>query len=524
MIDVFRPVWLDDVPAERFPRLEGDRQADVAVIGAGLTGLTAGLLLRRAGLSVIVLERQLAARAATAHTSGHLTAVPDVPLRTLVSRFGESGAQTVVQACQQALDTVERLCGEGADATGFLRVPAFRWTDDAKQHDALRDEALAAARLGLHATLVERTPLPFEVAAAIRFDDQAIFQPVRYAARLARAFVEAGGSLYEETPVESIEAESDHRGRVAAGGHVVRARAVVHATQTPVGRVVSVQARLAPVTSYVVVARLSAPVPFGLFWDSEDPYHYLRPLAPGSDRMVAGGCDHKTGQPGETSGFEQLEAWLRGRFRVADIERRWSFGLYEPADGLPYVGRLGDGPEYVASGYAGVGLSFGTAAATLLCDEIVGRSNPLGEVLRATRLKPLASAADVAREGADNAWRLVRDRLQRPELRDEQELAPGEGRIVEHDGHKAAAWRDEGGRLHVFSPVCTHLGCIVHWNATAATWDCPCHGGRYLPDGSVLYGPPTRGLERAEPEGETAVRPKPAAATRAREEGREAEA
>jgi len=285
---------------------------------------------------------------------------------------------------------------------------------------------------------------------------------------------------------------------------------------------VSVQARLAPVTSYVVVARLSTPVPFGLFWDSEEPYHYLRPLAPGSDRLVAGGCDHKTGQPDERNGFDQLEDWLGRRFHVAEIERRWSFGLYEPADGLPYVGRLGDGPEYVASGYAGVGLSFGTAAATLLCDEIIGRANPLGEVLRATRLKPLASAADVARENAGNAWRLVRDRMQRPQLRDERELAPGEGRIIEHDKHKAAAWRDEHGRLHVFSPVCTHLGCIVHWNAAAATWDCPCHGGRYLPDGSVLYGPPVRGLERAEPEGDGRARP--AAVTRTREGGREAEA
>jgi glycine/D-amino acid oxidase-like deaminating enzyme len=151
-MDAFRPVWLDDVPAERFPRLDGDQQADVAVVGAGLTGLTLALLLRRAGLSVIVLERQHAARAATAHTSGHLTAVPDVPLRTLVSRFGESGAQIVVQACQRALDTVERLCGEGTE-TGFLRVPAFRWTDDGDERDELRDEALAATRLGLHATL-----------------------------------------------------------------------------------------------------------------------------------------------------------------------------------------------------------------------------------------------------------------------------------------------------------------------------------------------------------------------------------
>ena len=516
MNDGFRPVWLDEVPAERFPALDGDRSADVVVIGAGLTGLTAGLLLRRAGLSVIVLERQRVSRAATAHTSAHLTAVPDAPLRTLVARFGESGAQEVVRACREALDTVETLCNELSADAGFVRVPAFRWSERAGDRDELRDEALAAARLGLHATLVDSTPLPFEVAAAIRFEDQALFQPLRYTARLARAFVEEGGSLYEETPVESVEAERDDRARVEAAGHVVHARAVVHATQTPVGRVLSVQTRLAPVTSYVCVARLASPVPFGLFWDSDEPYHYLRPLGPGSDRIVAGGCDHKTGQPRDGDAFDELEAWLRERFRVHAIERRWSFGLYEPADGLPFVGRLGHGPEYVAAGYAGVGLSFGTAAATLLRDELTGRPNRLGDVLRPSRVKPLASAAEVAREGADNAWHLVRDRLARPGC-DADDIPPGEGRLVQLDGHKAAAWRDVGGELHVLSPRCTHLGCIVHWNAAAATWDCPCHGGRYLPDGRVLYGPPTRDLAHVEPEGAARTEPE------RRERGREAE-
>jgi glycine/D-amino acid oxidase-like deaminating enzyme/nitrite reductase/ring-hydroxylating ferredoxin subunit len=523
MNDGFRPVWLDGVPAERFPALDGDRTADVAIIGAGITGLTAALLLRRAGRSVIVLERHQVSRAATAHTSAHLTAVPDVPFRTLVSRFGERGAQEVVRACRQAIDTIETLCSELSAEAGFARVPAFRWTESTGDRQELREEAETAARVGLHARPVDRTPLPFDVAGAIRFDDQALFQPLRYTARLARAFVEAGGSLYEETPVESVDVEPDRTARISAAGHVVHADTVVHATQTPVGRVISVQARLAPVTTYVCVARLATPAPWGLFWDSDDPYHYLRPLGPGSDRLVAGGCDHKTGQPRVGDAFVELEAWLRARFPVEAVERRWSFGLYEPADGLPFVGRLGDGPEYVAAGFAGVGLSFGTAAATLLCDEIAGRSSRLGELLRPSRLKPLASAAEVAREGADNAWRLVRDRLARPGG-GADDFGPGEGRLIEVDGHKAAAWRDRQGELHVLSPTCTHLGCIVHWNAAAESWDCPCHGGRYLPDGRVLYGPPPRGLERqpARAPGRRArTRQRP---TPVREDGRETQA
>ncbi len=491
-----QPVWLDHVPAPSHPRLSRDRGADVVVVGAGLTGLTAALLLQREGLTVVLLERHRVARAATAHTSGHLTAVPDVPVQTLVSRFGEAGAHVAVQAGLAAVDTVESLGRElGADA-GFQRVPAFRYAETAGDVDELRREALAAVRIGLPAAMVEATPLPFRIAAAIRFEDQALFHPLRYAQALARAFTAAGGALFEESAV--LDVQPGEPCVVSCERHVVRARFVVHATQTPPGRVVPVQARLAPVTSYVVVARLPEPAPIGLFWSNADPYHYLRPLAPGSELLLAGGADHKTGQPGGHDGFGELEAHVGARFAVRAIERRWSFGLFEPADGLPYVGRLGDDPVWVAAGFAGAGLAWGTAAAQLVRDQILGRSHALGELLDVTRVKPLASAGEVVRETADNAWHLVRDRLARPEARDLADVAPGEGRLVQVDGHRAAVHRDGDGRLHVLSPTCTHLGCIVHWNEAAATWDCPCPGGRFLPDGSVLYGPPTRPLPSAE--------------------------
>jgi len=493
MIDRFHPAWLDDAALPRFPALDRDVAVDVAVIGAGLTGLTTALMLRRAGHSVALLERHHAARAATAHTSGHLTAVPDVALGTLVARFGEEDARTAVQAGVRALDMIELLCAELAADAGFTRVPALRFSTRAGDVEELRSEADEASRLGLHAALVTETPLPFAVAAAMRVEEQALFHPLRYAAGLARGFAAAGGSLYENTPVTDVEAGEPCR--VHAGGRVVTARAVVHATQSPAGRLVSVQARLAPVTSYVLVAHLAQPAPLALAWDTDQPYHYVRPLAPGSHALVAGGCDHKTGQP-EGDAFAQLEEHMRHLFPVTSVEHRWSFGLFEPADGLPYIGRLGDAPVYVASGFAGAGLSFGTVAALVVRDLLAGQQNATTELLRPTRIKPLAAAGEVVRETADNAWHLVRDRLARADAREAADVAPGEGRIVKVDGHKAAVHRDADGRLHVLSPVCTHMGCLVHWNAAAATWDCPCHGGRYLPDGRVLYGPPTQALER----------------------------
>jgi len=502
--DRHQPVWIDHPPALALDgaRLERDLDVDVAVIGAGITGLTTALLLQREGLSVAVLERHRVGRGATSHSSGHLTAALDVPWRGLVSDFGKPAARSVAQASLAAIEAIGRLSGEvGVDA-GLQHLPGFRYTQDPGETGELTREAELAADLGLPVSLVRETPLPFPVAAAIRYDNQATLHPVHYVSGLARAFVAAGGALYEDTPV--LEVTDGEPCRVDIAGHVVRARSVVEATHTPINVVVGLQTRLGPYMTYVLSARLAGPAPAALCWDTEDPYHYFRPLAAGSDRLIAGGCDHKTGQPGhgnggETDPFHALEQHVRARFDVQEVEQRWSFEVFEPADGLPYAGRLGGGHVYVATGLSGTGLTFGTLCAHLLADLIAGRDHPLAKLLSPSRLKPVASARDVVRENANVAWHMVRDRLKGPDVATAASIAPGEGRIVELDGNRAAVYRNAQGALSVMSPVCTHMGCIVGWNASAATWDCPCHGGRYLPGGEVLSGPPTRGLSEPAP-------------------------
>jgi glycine/D-amino acid oxidase-like deaminating enzyme/nitrite reductase/ring-hydroxylating ferredoxin subunit len=494
MHDRHHPVWVDPAATPEVSRLDRDLDVDVLVIGAGITGLTTALLLQREGSSVAVIERHLLARGATSHSSGHLTAALDVPYHVLVSRFGRDDARAVCAASLAAIDTIGRLSVEvGVDA-GLAHLPGYRYSLRREDVAELEREAELARELGLPATLVRETPLPVPVAAAIRFDDQAMLNPVRYVAGLARAFLAGGGALYQDTAV--LEIEDGEPCHVRTSRHEVRARSVVQATHVPLGRVVSVQARLAPSMSYVLSARLAQPAPVALFWDTDDPYHYLRPLAPGSDLLIAGGRDHKTGQAGDGFlRFQQLEEHVRERgFDILQVEQRWSWEVFEPADGLPYVGRQGDGHVFLATGYAGTGLTFGTLAAEILRDLVRGGDHPLAHVLSPSRAKPLASSRDVLRETANNAWHLVRDRLAGPDVSSAAAIGRGEGALIELDNHRAAVHRDQAGELHVMSPVCTHMGCIVQWNAAAATWDCPCHGSRFLPGGDVLSGPAVNGL------------------------------
>jgi Rieske Fe-S protein len=237
-----------------------------------------------------------------------------------------------------------------------------------------------------------------------------------------------------------------------------------------------------------------------LFWDTASPYHYVRQQRVGrEDLLIVGGEDHKVGHETDTmSRYEKLLEWARERFAVRSVEYRWSAQTVEPADGLPYIGRTPQSDRVlVATGFSGNGITFGTVAAILMRDMVLGRKNEWAEVYSAGRIKPLAAAKDFVEENADVAARFVLDRLRTP-AGSSVEPAPGEGCVVEVDGHKLAVFRPERGQATAVSAVCTHLGCLVSWNAGEQSWDCPCHGSRFATDGSVIDAPATRALERHE--------------------------
>jgi nitrite reductase/ring-hydroxylating ferredoxin subunit len=234
----------------------------------------------------------------------------------------------------------------------------------------------------------------------------------------------------------------------------------------------------------------------GLYWDLAVPYHYVRPLPDG--RVLIGGADAKQGEADPRDRLALLEEWAIGRLPVISVDERWAAELFDSADGLPYVGRLpGRLGAWVATGFAGTGLTWGTFAAERITAGILGDEERDEDGWFSPRRFALVSGFErMAEDNADVAWKMLVDRLRPTGDLHPADLAPDEGRVLTVDGRKVAVWRDSAGALHALSPVCRHLGCIVRWNPLDHTWDCPCHGGRYAADGRRLYGPPTRDLER----------------------------
>ena len=488
--------WLDSTSFPRFAKLADDLRVDVVVVGAGLTGLTAAYLLTKAGKSVAVLERGRCTEIDTGHTTAHLTMVTDTRLTELVKLFGRDHAQAVWDAGLAAIGQIDSIVREEQIDCDFAWVPGYLHdpTDARRQKDKVDFEAEArlASELGFDAELTPDVPL--FGGPGVRFEGQARFHPRKYLAAMARALVAGGGQIFEHSEADDFNAEPMS---VTANGHTVRCTDIIIATHNPLmglKNLVSAtlfQTKLALYTSYVLGARVpSGSVPDALFWDTGDPYDYMR-LEPQRDHdvVIFGGEDHKTGQVDDTNAcYDALEKRLKSLLPRAEITHRWSGQVIETPDGLPYLGRSTD-HQYAVTGAAGNGMTFGTLGALVSVDGILDRANPWSELFDTGRKKIRGGAWNYITQNKDYPYYLIRDRFAGPEGRSLRQVKRGEGKILDLDGKRVAAYRDSDGTTVVRSAICTHMGCEVKWNGSERTWDCPSHGSRFKPTGEVLAGP-----------------------------------
>lgn len=488
--------WKDTATMPRFGSLERDLTVDVAVIGAGITGLTAAYLLKRAGKTVAVIDRQRAGGVDSMNTTAHLTCVTDADLGTLVKDFGKDHARATWDAGLAAILEIDAIVSrEGIDC-GFDWVPGYKFAALTANADEeaprLQREAALAQELGFDARFLES--VPFFDRPGVELDGQARFHPRRYLSSLATLLNGDGSHVFEHTESEEV---CDDPLSVRANGHTIACGSVVIATHTPLTGKTNLalatlfQTKLYLYSSYVLGGRVpKGRIPDALFWDTADPYNYLRLDAHRDfDYVIFGGQDHKTGQANDTeSRYRSLETRLKQVVPEVEITHRWSGQVIETPDGLPYIGETSS-RQFAATGYAGNGMTFGTLAGMMARDAVLGRRNPWDELFDTGRTKVKGGLWDYVKENADYPYYMVRDRIVGPQAKTLRGVGRGSGRIVDLKGQRVAAYRSPSGRLTLRSAVCTHMGCIVDWNEAESTWDCPCHGSRFKPTGEVLSGP-----------------------------------
>jgi len=489
--------WADTARAPKFPPLRRDLKVDVTVIGGGIMGITTAYLLMKAGATAALLEKGRFGGGETGHTTAHLTCVTDLRLHELVKTFGRDHAQAVWDAGTAAIEQIHRIVEEEKLACEFHWVPGYLHAPPGRRHAdeaiaTLQEDARLAVELGFDAQFVER--VPFVGSPGVCLANQAIFHPQKYISGLLNQLRKGDVHLCEQTEANEIEVEPVV---VKANKHSIHSKLVVIATHVPLqgatGTVSAAlfQTKLAAYSTYAVGATIArGTAPQASFWDTSDPYFYLRiDQHRDHDYAILGGADHKTGQARDPERhYARVEKRLHQLLPKAKIDHRWSGQVIETNDGLPLIGETAPG-QFVATGFSGNGMTFGTLGAMMAADVFARRKNPWSQLFDVHRKKWLGGTWNYLVENKDYPFYLVKQWLAKPGARSLRSVKRGEGKIVVMDGAKVAAYRDEKGKLSAKSAVCPHMGCIVRWNGVEKTWDCPCHGSRFQATGEVMAGP-----------------------------------
>jgi glycine/D-amino acid oxidase-like deaminating enzyme/nitrite reductase/ring-hydroxylating ferredoxin subunit len=497
------PIWREQRLPRPFEPLRTDMVADVCVIGAGIAGLTTAYMLAKEGRNVVVLDALDFGTGETSRTTAHVTAMLDDRYADISFRFGEREAEIVAESHMAAINRIEAIVREERFDCDFLRCEGYLTAGSPEHAPEIERESEAVLKAGFADRRVfSAVPIAgVEVSGpALRISQQAQINPGKYMAELAGAIIARGGQIFINTRVTNVR-DGMPAEVTTEDGPRVHAAAVAVTTHTPVNDKVTMHTKQAAYRTYVIACPLTSGMPPFLLWDVEEPYHYVRTMRDGEKNyLIIGGEDHKTGQENDAEDrYAALEAWAQRRFpAIGPVSFRWSGQVMEPVDRLAFIGRNpGDSNVYIATGFSGNGMTYGTIAGILIRDLIDKRDNHWAEIYDPAR-KSLMATKEYLRENANVVASMVGDWVSRSEVKDMADIPPGEGAILRDGLTKVAAYRDEAGELHTCSAVCTHLGCIVQWNSGEKTWDCPCHGSRFSAEGNVLNGPAVKALEPRE--------------------------
>jgi glycine/D-amino acid oxidase-like deaminating enzyme/nitrite reductase/ring-hydroxylating ferredoxin subunit len=494
------PIWNRNARTSSFPSLSESIETDIAIVGGGITGITAAYLLSKSGKKVVLLESGSVGMGTTGFSTGNLYVPIDELLFSIADKHGDEVAKEVAASRASAIDFIERIVNEYNIECGFQRLPWHVFTSDESEpkSENVKNESVATLKMGVQASSAIPEGFPLEVSDITTISNQAQFNPFTYTARLASVISPHNCRIFENTTVTNISDGDPCIVETDQG--TIKAKKVVVATHSPKG-VYAVHAAMEVRREFAIAAKLWGDLPQpGIYWHYHKGEKYsFRPVHTSEgDFLLALGGSYKVGntEDGEEN-FKKLEEYLNEHFEVESIHYTWAAQNYRPAGLLPYIGNsFAEDNVFIATGFAADGLVYGTLAAQIITDQILEKENPYSKLYDPKRITPLASAGNVIKDNLKVGKELLKDYLFYDRKTELDFLENGEGKTLKLDNEKIAAYRDMEGKLHLVSSVCTHMGCIVHWNGLEKSWDCPCHGSRFSVDGDVIEGPAIEALAK----------------------------
>ncbi len=495
--------WTNSVNPIFFEKLSENTETDVVIVGGGISGITTAYCLLKSGKKVVLVEDGSIGSGETGRTTAHLVNALDDRYYELEKMYGKDETKLIAESHSTAIDFIEHTCKKHLIDCDFERLDGYLFLHPTDEPDSLHKEFIAAKNAGLKVEELQEVPGLKEKLPCIKFSDQAQFHPLKYLRALTKLIQKEGGVIYTETHAAKI----DHEGVTTADGHRIAAKYVVVATNSPVNNKFVMHLKQYPYRSYVIGAKIKKnKIERALWWDTGDisanseipPYHYVRlqEFDAEYDLLICGGEDHATGMTKEDSISEEdryglLEDWMRKHYDVEEIIYQWSGQVMEPMDSLAYIGRnpMDKHNVYIVTGDSGNGMPHGTIAGLLITDLINGKENKWEKLYSPSRFKLLTSGKTFFKEFVGGFLSYLKEKPHAIPFSELTSIKKEEGKIVNIEGKKVGAYRDQKDRLHVIDSECTHMKCTVKWNNDEKSWDCPCHGSRFTYEGKLLNGP-----------------------------------
>jgi glycine/D-amino acid oxidase-like deaminating enzyme len=498
-------LWLAgriDRPIPPNPLLEADHSADVAVVGAGLTGLLTAVLLARAGKDVLVLEAHSAGAGATGNTTAKISLLQGTKMSRIVGKHGPKTAAQYVQGNREGQEWLVQHCE--AHGISVQREAAYTYAQSEDGVAAARAELEACTAAGLEVEWADDADVPFPYHGGVRLAHQAQFDPMPLLDSLIVELEERGGRIAQSVRVQSVSGKDDglalHVRTTDGDEFDVHAKQCVLATGIPILDRGGFFARLKPSRSYCMAYKVPGNITHGMYLSADSPTRSVRYApTPGGDRLVVGGAGHPVGREKSPACLvQELDSWAKKNYPGAMQTHYWSAQDYTPADELPYVGPILPGNEkiFVATGFDKWGMTNGTAAALALSSRILGGRMDWATAFASWSPHELSGIPKALQANLEVGFNLAKGWIT-PVLRIANRT-PESGGVVSGPPWDLEARCVVDGVEHRVSPVCPHLGGIVNWNDADESWECPLHGSRFAPDGTLLEGPATRNLTAAQ--------------------------
>lgn len=493
--------WLASIQIPQYEKLNGDIDVDVAIIGGGIVGIASAFLLKQSGLKVAVIEAARILHSTTGHTTAKLTAQHDIIYSTINSNMNQEAAQQYADANKAALLMADEIIKQNNIQCDFSWQSAYIYTQNDKEIQKVQNEAKIAEDLGFSTKYLEEIPLPIKVKAALRFDNQAQFHPLKFLTAIANLIPGNGSHIFENTMALDIQMGNSHTVTTNTP-YCVKAANVIIASHYPFYDGNGIYySRVHPVKSYAIGITIKDKFPGGMYITVGEPGRSFRstPLANGEELIIIAGEHHKTGQGGDTNvHYNNLLDTANSVFKVKEFLYRWSAQDYTSLDKIPYIGNLTSDSTgvYVATGFRKWGISTSIAASMIFKDYILGKENSWASVFNPTRAEAMATPEkfNTLKTNITNSL----SKSIKMQINNDSDIKRDEARIIDIEGKKYGAYIDNDGKQHIVDITCTHMACTLQWNSAEKTWDCPCHGSRFTYDGAIIEGPAKQPLAKSE--------------------------